>query len=98
MPSWTKKEERQYEDIKQSNLDRGLSEGRAKEIAGRTVNKHRREKGETPNKTSSGTGNPTVALEKRSKRELYNLAQDLDVEGRSKMKKGDLVQAIRNNR
>ena len=98
MPSWTNKEERQYEKIKRSNKQRGVSEGRAKEIAGRTVNKHRREQGETPNKTTQGTGNPNRSLQDRPKRELYNLAKELDVEGRSKMNKGDLVQAIRNKR
>lgn len=98
MPSWTKKEERQYEEIKSSNEERGLPTGRAKQIAARTVNKHRREEGETPNKTTQGTGNPTNRLDDRSKRELYNLAQDLDIEGRSKMTKDDLVKAIRKKR
>jgi hypothetical protein len=41
------KRERQYEHIKSSAKKRGASTGRAKEIAARTVNKQRREAGET---------------------------------------------------
>ena len=95
MPNWSKKDERMYEHIKDSSKDRGKSTERAKEIAARTVNKHRREEGRTPNKTSQGTGNPRHGLEDRSKQELYNKAQDLDIKGRSKMNKSELVRAIR---
>jgi hypothetical protein len=41
------KRERQYEHIRISYEDRGMSEDRAEEIAARTVNKERREQGET---------------------------------------------------
>ncbi len=95
MPSWTDKDRRQYEHIKESAEERGKSEDRAQEIGARTVNKQRREEGRTPNKTTEGTGNPTRSLEDRTKDELYNRAQELDIEGRSKMKKDELVQAIR---
>ena len=98
MPSWTKKEERQYEHIKESSKKRGVKTKRAKEIAARTVNKNRRQKGETPNKTTQGTGNPNTSFEERSKAELYNIAKDMDVEGRSKMTKAELAEAIRNRR
>jgi hypothetical protein len=94
MPSWSRKDERQYEHIKESEQERGASEDRAKEIAARTVNKHRREAGRTPSKRTQGTGNPNVALEERSRDELYNLAQELDIKGRSKMSKDDLSKAI----
>lgn len=94
MPSWSKKDERQYEHIKESSEDRGVGEKRAKEIAARTVNKTRRQEGRTPNKSSQGTGNPNRSLHDRTKRELYNLAAQMQIEGRSKMKKDQLVQAI----
>jgi hypothetical protein len=45
--SWSAKRERQYEHIKESELEQGRSTKRAKEIAARTVNKERAEKGET---------------------------------------------------
>jgi hypothetical protein len=41
------KRERQYEHIKESYEDRGVSTGEAEERAARTVNRTRREKGET---------------------------------------------------
>lgn len=41
------KRARQYEDIKEGYEKRGTSEDRAEEIAARTVNKQRREAGET---------------------------------------------------
>jgi hypothetical protein len=45
--AWSDKRERQYEHIKDSELKQGRSTKRAKEIAARTVNKERAEKGET---------------------------------------------------
>jgi hypothetical protein len=98
MPSWTPKEERQYEHIKESNEQRGVKGKRAKEIAARTVNKNRRQRGQTPNKTTQGSGNPNTPLEDRSRDELYNIARDLNIDGRSKMNKSQLVQAIRAKR
>ncbi|MBA2246202.1 MAG: Rho termination factor N-terminal domain-containing protein [Gemmatimonadetes bacterium] len=95
MPSWSNKDRRQYEHIRESSLERGKSEDRAEEIAARTVNKQRREEGRTPNRTTQGTGNPTSSLEERTKDELYNRARALGIEGRSKMNKDELVRAIR---
>ncbi|MGH2972789.1 MAG: hypothetical protein ACRDLE_11820 [Gaiellaceae bacterium] len=45
--AWSNKRERQYEHIKDDERKRGHSLKRAKEIAARTVNKTRRQKGET---------------------------------------------------
>ncbi|NNJ27565.1 Rho termination factor N-terminal domain-containing protein [Alienimonas chondri] len=94
-PAWTDKDERMYDHIKQSELDDGTSEDRAEEIAGRTVNKQRRSEGRTPNKKTQGTGNPNTSLEDRTKDELYNRATELNIDGRSKMTKDELVAAIR---
>jgi hypothetical protein len=47
--SWTKKDERQYEHVKESELDQGRSTDKAEEIAARTVNKQRRKEGRTKN-------------------------------------------------
>lgn len=93
--AWSEKRERQYKHIKKSLLDDGKSEDNAEEIAARTVNKQRREEGATDNKTTQGVGNPNTRLEDRTKDELYNRAQQLDLDGRSKMSKGELVDAIR---
>lgn len=93
--AWSNKDERQYEHIKESSEERGKSTARAKEIAARTVNKQRREEGRTPNKTTQGSGNPNSPLEERSKDELYNLAKERHIEGRSSMSKAELVRALR---
>ena len=95
MTAWTPKDRRKYEHVKDSALERGRTEDRAKEVAARTVNKDRREEGRTPNKTTQGTGNPNSGLEERSRDELYNRARELDVPGRSTMTKDELVAAIR---
>jgi len=44
---WSDKRERQYEHIKDSYEDRGVSNDEAEERAARTVNKERAEHGET---------------------------------------------------
>lgn len=93
--AWTDKQERQYRHIKSSARKRGKSEERAAEIAARTVNKQRRKQGETANRRTQGTGNPNESLESRTKDELYNRARELDIEGRSRMSKRQLVAAIR---
>jgi hypothetical protein len=93
--SWSRKDERKYEHVKESAEERGTSEDRAKEIAARTVNKGRRQEGRTPNRTTQGTGNPNQSYEDRSVRELRNIAADRNIEGRSKMKKEELIEALR---
>ena len=45
--SWSAKRERQYQHIKESQLDKGVSEDEAEEIAARTVNKTRAQEGES---------------------------------------------------
>ncbi|HSU14870.1 hypothetical protein [Longimicrobium sp.] len=92
---WSAKDERMYDHIKERELDRGLDMDRAEEIAARTVNKTRREEGRTPNKRTQGTGSPTEGYEARSRDELYNIAKEKDIPGRSKMDKEELIRAIR---
>jgi hypothetical protein len=93
--SWNAKDERQYDHIKESALEDGKSEARAKEIAARVVNKRRREEGRTSNRRTMGTGNPNSELEERSRDELYNLAREMNIRGRGDMTKGELVSALR---
>ena len=93
--SWSKKDERQYEHVKQSEKKRGRSEERAEEIAARTVNKQRRQEGRAESQSSRATGNPNTRLEERSLEELRNRAEELDIEGRSRMSKQELLKAIR---
>lgn len=93
--AWTKKDERQFDHVKESELDRGRSEDKAEEIAGRTVNKTRRLQGRTANVRTQGTGNPNLPLPELSRDELYNRAKERGVKGRSGMSKGELIEALK---
>ena len=52
--AWSEKDERQYEHVKESELDQGRSEKRAEEIAGATVNKQRSKEGRTKEQQQAG--------------------------------------------
>lgn len=95
MPQWTEKDKRQYDHIKESELDDGTSEARAEEIAARTVNKQRRKEGRTPSARTSGTGNPNKSLDDHTVDELRNRAAELKIKGCSSMKKSELIEAIK---
>jgi hypothetical protein len=103
--AWNAKRERQYEHIKEGLKDRGASTGRAKEIAARTVNKERarageaRESSRTSRKDISsgrrgGLRSGTRRQKGRTKEQLYNEAKRLNVKGRSKMNKSQLLAAV----
>jgi hypothetical protein len=100
------KRARQYEHIKESELQRGTGEGRAEEIAARTVNKERARSGESGTRSRSsvtdissgrrgGLRSGTNRPRGRTREQLYNEARDLGVEGRSKMNKAQLERAVR---
>ena len=95
MPSWSKKDERKYEHIKDSAVERGKDEDTAQEIAARTVNKQRREEGRTPNERTQGTGNPRSEYEARTKDELENIARERGIKGYSRMRKDELIDKLR---
>jgi hypothetical protein len=99
------KRARQYEHIKESELEQGRSEGRAEEIAARTVNKERARAGESRERSRtsvrdissgrrgglrSGTNRPKG----RTREQLYNEAMNLGIAGRSKMNKAQLERAV----
>jgi hypothetical protein len=99
------KRARQYEHIKESQLDRGSSEGRAEEIAARTVNKEKARAGEsrTRSRTSTqdmssgrrgGQRSGTNRQKGRTRDQLYNEARNLGIEGRSSMNKAQLQRAV----
>src|SRR4051794_14984968 len=99
------KRPRQYEHIKESELDQGASEDRAEEIAARTVNKERARHGESRQRSRTSTKDissgrrgglrsGTDRVKGRTRDQLYNEAKDLGIEGRSKMNKGQLQRAI----
>lgn len=98
---------RQYEEIKASQLDRGADEDRAEEIVARTVNKNRArsgtadeaspvsERGESPQQRGgrrSGRGyGPSGGP---TKAQLYNDAKERNIQGRSQMTKKQLQSAL----
>jgi hypothetical protein len=96
---------RQYEHIKESERREGRSEGRAEEIAARTVNKERARRGEA--KTSSrlsktdmssgrrgGLRSGTNRPKGRTYEQLYNEARSMGIPGRSSMNKAQLQRAV----
>ena len=101
---WSDKRERQYEHIKDSLEDRGRSEDEAEEIAARTVNKDRAQHGES--ETASRTSTEDISPERRgglrshrgpggrTYRQLYAEAKRKGIEGRSKMSKQQLENAV----
>jgi hypothetical protein len=93
--SWTDKDERMFEHVKESELDRGRSEDRSEEIAARTVNQQRREEGRTAESRTRGTGNPTLRYEERTRDQLENLAKERHIEGVGSMSKEELIEALR---
>lgn len=99
------KRARQYEHVKESELDQGASESRAEEIAARTVNKERARSGEsrTRSRTSTqdissgrrgGQRSGTSRPKGRTRDQLYNEAKKMGIDGRSKMSKAQLERAV----
>ena len=99
------KRARQYEHIKDSELEQGAGERRAEEIAARTVNKERARSGES--RTRSRTSTQDISSGRRggqrsgsdrpkgrTRDQLYNEARNLGIEGRSGMNKRQLERAV----
>ena len=102
--SWSKKRERQYEHIRDSERKQGASTKRAKEIAARTVNKERARSGESRTRSRSSTRDMSSSrrgglrshsgARGQTKEQLYNQAKRLNITGRSKMNKRQLKSAV----
>src|SRR4051812_33641828 len=102
--TWSKKRERQYEHIKDGLLERGKGEDTAEEIAARTVNKERARAGESKQASRSSVEDISSARRGglrshkgsggRTRDQLYNEARKKGIEGRSKMNKAELADAV----
>ncbi len=99
------KRARQYEHVKQSERKQGRSEGRAEEIAARTVNKERARSGESnqrsrtsiEDKSSGQRGGQRSGSNRekgRTRDQLYNEARQMNIDGRSSMNKEQLRRAV----
>jgi hypothetical protein len=102
--AWSKKRERQYEDIKDGLEKRGRKESEAKQIAARTVNKERARSGEARQKSKTSTDDISSSRRGglrshsgpggRTKAQLYAEARKKKVPGRSSMTKEQLADAV----
>ena len=102
--AWSDKRERQYEHIKECLLEQGRPEGKAEEIAARTVNKERARSGEA--RTASRASVEDISSGRRgglrshsgpggrTYRQLYEEAKDRGIDGRSKMSKAQLERVL----
>ena len=98
------KRARQYEHVKKSEKRQGRSEGRAKEIAARTVQKERARSGESRQRSRSSTSDISSGRRGglrsgsgpggRTRDQLYNDAKKLNIRGRSRMNKRQLLAAV----
>jgi hypothetical protein len=102
---WTEKQDRKYEHIVVSERDQGRSTKRAKEIAARTVNKERAQRGQTKTASRSSTDDMSSSRRGglrsgkpgprgRTKEQLYNEARRRGIKGRSNMNKAQLQRAV----
>jgi hypothetical protein len=103
------KRARQYEKIKRSQKGRGSSERRAKEIAARTVQKERARAGESRQRSRTSTQDISsgrrggqrsgrIGPRGQTREQLYNQARKLNIKGRSRMNKRQLLAAINRKR
>jgi hypothetical protein len=102
--TWSKKRERQYEHIKESERKQGRSEDVAEEIAARTVNKDRARKGESRSASTTSTDDISSGRRGglrshrgsggRTFKQLYEEARRKNIKGRSKMNKKALEKAV----
>ena len=102
--AWSAKRERQYENIKDSAIERGEDEDTAEEIAARTVNKERARSGEAKQSSRSSTDDISSGRRGglrshsgsggRTRDQLYNEARRKGIAGRSKLNEAELERAV----
>jgi hypothetical protein len=81
MPNPRIKDEEQYRALR----DKGMSKEKAARIAN------------SPRKATGKKGGKAKKYEEWSKSELYEKAKDVGIKSRSKMKKNELINALRNH-
>jgi hypothetical protein len=102
------KRARQYEHVKKSEKQAGRSESRAEEIAARTVNKEKARAGESRTRSRSSVKDISSGRRGgkrsgsgpggRTRDQLYNEAKKLNISGRSRMNKKQLLAAVNRKR
>ncbi len=102
--AWSAKRERQFQHIKEGELERGEDQATAAEIAARTVNKERARAGEAEESSRSSIEDISSGRRGglrshrgpggRTRDQLYNEARQQNITGRSKMNKAQLEKAV----
>ena len=99
------KRARQYEHIRAAEREQGVPEAPAEQIAARTVNKERARSGESRTRSSSSVRDISSARRGglrsgqpgprgRTRRQLYEEARRLAIDGRSNMNRAELQRAV----
>lgn len=89
--------EKQVEAAKR-NVTKAQKAARSKRTIANLPTSTRRELGRQAAKSRQRGGQPGHNLEDRTRKDLYEVAKAEGIEGRSKMGKWDLIQAIRSRR
>jgi hypothetical protein len=84
MPNSSIKDEKLYKELR----DDGMSKEKAARISNAKAN---------PDQHPSKKGGKAPAYEDWTKDELYERAQEIDIDGRSDMDKSELIDALRNH-
>jgi len=102
--AWSRKRERQYKHIKSGLRKSGRSESTAEEIAARTVNKERARSGEARQRSRTSVRDISSGRRGglrshrgpggRTRDQLYEQAKDMNIPGRSRMTKSQLLRAV----
>jgi hypothetical protein len=80
------------------NVQKAQKAARAKKTITKLPAQTRRELGRQAAKSRQRGGRPGHKLEDRTRHDLYQVAKEKGIEGRSRMGKWDLIEAIRRSR
>lgn len=89
---------RRQTEAARKNVQKAQGAARKKKTISKLSPKTRSELGKQGAAARKRSGEPGHRLEDRTRQDLYAEASKLDIPGRSKMGKGDLIQAIRRAR
>ena len=102
--AWSRKRERQYKHIKSGLRKGGRPESVAEEIAARTVNKERARSGEARQRSRTSVRDTSSSRRGglrshrgpggRTRDQLYEEARGMNIPGRSRMTKSQLLRAV----
>jgi len=92
---WSSQDERRQEHGGEGERNRTFQRERGQDLGNRPLAGARHDHDRASREPTLSTGNPNVSYEDRTKDELYRLARERGIEGRSKMSKQQLIRALR---